>query len=347
MSKKVLVALLATATIAALTIPALATSENSGIAAETAQTATVTTETAQAEAAAEPVQAAATFTAENGVLSIELPNANWHEISDPTKWIALSDGSSVITVEHFANGENLPDMTIADDHFVNVYQATFSTQNEVFIITGSVADAQVIPEICRSIMSAKVLKYDTKTAVRKEEPKAAGFTVAAMEGKYYVACDSLNVRKGCSTDEEVIGSYDRGAEVKVTGKAQRDGQDLGWFQIDYYGSKGYVSAQLLTQNKPEQKAAAAVQYTGYTRTVFDNNGNEVTISEATDGFWYDRAGHKFTKVGEIDFVSDNGTAYCQIRPENMPVEIPEEATHGDGEYGLIDGNDNIYYDFEG
>ena len=79
--------------------------------------------------------AAETFTSEDGVLSIELPNENWREITDVNKWIALSDGGNSITVEHYSNGEKLPDITVADNHYVNVYQAVFSTQNEVFIIT--------------------------------------------------------------------------------------------------------------------------------------------------------------------------------------------------------------------
>ena len=54
--------------------------------------------------------AAEVYTAPNGVLSVELPSDDWQVIVDPSKWIVLSDGGNVITVEHYSNGEKLPDM---------------------------------------------------------------------------------------------------------------------------------------------------------------------------------------------------------------------------------------------
>ena len=53
---------------------------------------------------------ASTFTSQDGILSIELPNDSWTQLQDPAKWIALSDGSNMITVEHFSNGEKLPEI---------------------------------------------------------------------------------------------------------------------------------------------------------------------------------------------------------------------------------------------
>ena len=91
--------------------------------------------------------AAETFTTSDGVLSVELPNDDWKEIEDSNKWVVLSDGDDTVSIEHYSNGEKLPDMAIADDHYVNVYQAIASTQNEVFIITGSVVDSEKISEV--------------------------------------------------------------------------------------------------------------------------------------------------------------------------------------------------------
>ena len=69
-----------------------------------------------------------TYTTSDGVLSIELSNDTWKQVEDPTKWVVLSDGDDVITIEHYSNGEKLPEMTVADDHYVNVYQAVVSTK---------------------------------------------------------------------------------------------------------------------------------------------------------------------------------------------------------------------------
>ena len=103
-----------------------------------------------------------TFTSSDGILSIELASENWKEMQDMTHWIVLSDGANVITIDHFSNGENLPETAVANDHYVNVYQAVFSTQNEVFVVTDSAVDAAKNQEICNMIMSLKVLIYDTK-----------------------------------------------------------------------------------------------------------------------------------------------------------------------------------------
>ena len=164
-----------------------------------------------------PAAAAETFTTADGVLSIYLPDQDWKEIEDPSKWVTLSDGASVITIEHYANGEDLPAIAVANDQFVNVYQGTFSTQNEVFIITGYVTDAEDIPEIANSIVSAKVLKYDTKLAVKKDQaPAASEYTVASVNKTMYVTADYLYVRESWSTDSKVIGGYANGDKVKVT-----------------------------------------------------------------------------------------------------------------------------------
>ena len=82
--------------------------------------------------------AAETFTSANGVISIDYPNASWKEMNDPSSWIVLSDGANLITIDHFANGEKLPDIVEADTHYVNTLTAAFTTQNEVFMATGLV-----------------------------------------------------------------------------------------------------------------------------------------------------------------------------------------------------------------
>lgn len=261
--------------------------------------------------------AAETFTAENGVLSIDLPNENWKEMQDPAKWIALSDGANVMTVQHLSNGEELPAMTIADDHYVNVYQAVYSTQNEVFIITGSIVDAAKTEEIVNMIMSAKVLKYDTKLAVKKATPKANEFTIVPMDQTMYVATDGLNVRMGCSTDEQVIGGLAYGASVKVTGKIQRNGADYGWYQIAYNSGSGYVSAQFLSAEAPaakEQASETSLQFTGNAKTLYEIDGHAVTVYEATDGFWYDAAGMKYTRTTEYEFIAANGAGLSVNKP---------------------------------
>jgi len=259
--------------------------------------------------------AAETFTAENGVLSIELPGENWKEMTDPTKWIVLSDGSNEITIEHFSNGEKLPEVTVADSHYVNVYQAVFSTQNEVFMVTGSVVDAAKIPDVANAIMSLKVLKYDTKLKVKQDaEVKVSDFSVVATDKTMYVASDGLNVRMGCSTDDQIIGGLSYGTAVRVTGVVQRGGEDYGWYVIDFNGGTGYVSSGFLTDQQPETKAddknvPGSGSYTGNACTVYAMDGTAVTIYEKTTGVWYDNNGTAYNWVGDYTLTNEGGDSF--------------------------------------
>jgi len=208
---------------------------------------------------------AETYTAPNGILSIDLPNENWKDMQDATKWIVLSDGANMITIDHFSNGEELPKMAVADDHYVNVYQAVFSTQNEVFIITGSVVDAAVIPDVTKAILSAKVLQYDTKLAVKKEEAQTQTTEAAASSGEFTIASLSatmyatagVNVRAGYSTNDAILGGLGIGSSVNVTGKVQKNGQDYGWYQVQYNGSSAYMNSGFLSPNAPAQSSSSS------------------------------------------------------------------------------------------
>ena len=261
--------------------------------------------------------AAETFTSEDGVLSIELPNENWKTIEDMTKWITLSDGANQITIDHYSNGEKLPGISVADNHFVNVFQAAFSTQNEVFIVTGSVVEAAKIPEITQAIMSLKVLKYDTKRAiVRQPEAGTSELTVVPMDKTMYVTADSLNVRKACSTDSQLLGGYGKGSAVRVTGSVQRNGVDLGWYQVDYEGGTGYVSGEFLSDTAPAAVAGNtggdSSVYTGNVYTVYDEEGNTYTLYQTKDGLWRDSSGTAYSQLSETEFQAWEGTKRLSV-----------------------------------
>ena len=266
--------------------------------------------------------AAETFIPEDGVISIDLPNENWKKIEDVTKYLTFSDGANQITIEHFSNGEKLPPISVADSHYVNVFQAAFSTQNEVFVVTGSVVDAAKIPEVTQAIMSLKVLKYDTKRAVSSQpQTGTSEFTVVPMDKTMYVTADSLNVRKGCSTDTQLLGGYKKGSQVKVTGSVQRNGVDLGWYQVNYEGGTGYVSSEFLSDTAPASTGSSSGSssgsnsgsssgsssggsssvYTGNVITVYDETGDAYTLYQNKNGLWYDNSGTAYSRLSEEDF----------------------------------------------
>ena len=270
--------------------------------------------------------AAETFTSADGVLSIDLPDDTWKEMEDSSKWIVLSDGGNVITIDHLSNGEKLPEIAVADSHYVNVYQAAFSSQNEVFIITGYLADASKMADIAKTIVSAKVLKYDTKLAVKKDEQKQddkTGFTIAAMDATLYVTAEGLNVRSGYSTDDAILGGLSKGASVKVTGKVQKDGQDYGWYQIAYNGSTGYVSASFLSSTAPADGSSnAGVDFTGNVVTVYSPNGTAISIREGKDGKWYDSIGVTYEWVSGSEVQSSKGDTFTTYNPNSGTNPVP-------------------------
>ena len=263
-------------------------------------------------AAAEPQ----TYTTGDGVLSIDLPDENWKEMSDPGKWVSFSDGANLITLEHLSNGEDLPDISIADDHYVNVYQAIASTQNEVFIITGSVVDSAKIGDVCNAIMSVKVLKYDTKLAVKKEQQEtSAGYTIVAMDATMYTTA-GVNVRAGYSTSDTVLGGLAAGSSVHVTGKVQKDGADLGWYQVAYNGASAYISASFLTDKAPASSSqSSSAQFTGEARTIYEIDGAAVTVYKRTDGQWVDSQGGVYTQITDYEFSGANGAVLTTNKPQ--------------------------------
>ena len=280
--------------------------------------------------------AAETFTSSDGILSIELPNDSWKEMEDPAKWIALSDGANLITIDHFSNGEKLPDITVADDHYVNVYQAVFSTQNEVFIITGSVVDAAKIPDVANAIVSTKVLQYDTKmkvSAENKEKVQIEDFSLKAVDQTMYVTSDGLNVRSGCSTTDQILGGLMKGQSVQVTGIVQKNGEDFGWVQIAFNGGSGYVSSAYLSDQAPassdsEKKTeksstdqSGQISFTGTATTVYAMDGTPVTIYKATNGNWYSGSGSLFTWLTETQLTNDGGDSFTT----NVPVSSTNDS----------------------
>ena len=306
--------------------------------------------------------AAETFTTSDGVLSIELPNENWKELEDPTRWVALSDGGNVLTIDHFSNGEPLPAITVADDYYVNVYQAVYSTQNEVFIITGSVVNADKISEVANMILSTKVLKRDTKLAVRREStPAVSEFSIVPADKTMYVSADGLNVRTGWSTDDQILGSFGNGAAVHVTGVVQRNGADYGWYQVSYGNVTGYVSSGFLSDKAPEQKKESEPTYSGSVKTVYAEDGSVITLYEAMDGFWHDKEGTAYTRISDTEFQVYEGTKrvftydITAVTNDYNPADYAQannNASYGSatvyGEDGsvttLYEGADGFWYD---
>ncbi|MBD5444212.1 MAG: SH3 domain-containing protein [Lachnospiraceae bacterium] len=89
---------------------------------------------------------------------------------------------------------------------------------------------------------------DTKveTDTDANETSLPEYTVTTFEEtKTMYATDSVNIRKGPSTDYDIIGGLKSGQEITVTGQA-----DTLWYEVRYGEDKAFISNQYLQDEKP-------------------------------------------------------------------------------------------------
>lgn len=304
-------------------------------------------------AMAEEAEKKNTFTTADGVLSIDLPNENWAQLEDPSKWVALSDGSNLITIDHYSNGEDLPEIVVADSHYVNTLTAAFTTQNEVFLATGYVIDPAVMNDINASMLSIKILKYDTKLAVTKDAKDE--YTIVPRDTTMYVkVSDTLSVRSGYSVDSALIGSLANGTAVHVTGAVQKNGADTGWMQIDYNNGSGFVAGNYLSSEAPAQSSGdqSSQQSQGSSVETYlvysQGSGRPVNIT-GKDGVFYDGDGVVYYAIGGGNFTDNNGGYYSTTVPASAPsTSVVGLVSDGSGRpVTVMQNDDGTYSDEEG
>ncbi len=274
------------------------------------------------------------YQTEDGVLSIEAPDDGWNVVSDPNSWFVLSDGGSTITIDHFANGEALPACAVAGGETAAVYQAFVSTKNEVFAIKGTAAEQADLEDIIKIVGTIKVLKYDTKTAVSQEASKESGTGITPVNATYYCVSDYLNVRSGSSTNDDVIGYLGYGDAVTVLGSVTENGEDTGWYQVDYKGTTAYASAKFLTKTKPESSSDEGTDTSGSDEyfLVYGADGISVAIHPVGGAMYEDMEGRTYSK-------QDSGVYYCIETDETFTIDPPpaDDTVNVEGDpYGDLD-----------
>ena len=226
---------------------------------------------AQETAETEPEDVFNVFISQDGIVSIDIPAVyeSWMITEDSGSHFVLEDGSSRITVDHFAQGEPLPGVETSDKEYAEVTQVFHSDANEVFVITGYAGSYAEAEEVKDAVLSFKVLRYGTKTALKTDEGTAAkqtqpiqtsldpGLTVEPVsEVLYCTYPGGVYVRSGCSTARQILGAYNYGERAIVTGHVLSEGNDYGWLQVNYQGITGYTFAKYYSVNQPD---AAVIQ----------------------------------------------------------------------------------------
>ena len=279
---------------------------------------------------------AATLTTDDGVLSIETPSDDWQATTDPLHWFVVTDGKDTITVDHLSNGEALPATVVANDEYQAVYQGFVSTKNEVFVVKGLSNEQEDLQKLMETIGTIRVLKLDTKQAITKADaPKAYDFGLRPINAVYRVISDELNVRRGCSTDDTKIGELYKGDKVTVDGAVTKNGKDYGWYQIQFNGGKGYVSAQFLTPATSESQTTnntAAADQTAQSFMVYtrQEGGMSRLIHKAGDHFESSESGYadiKWYQIGENLFRDDHSNYTWSSEPGFIDSDAPTNSDY--------------------
>ncbi len=303
---------------------------------------------------------AETYTTPDSVLCLELPGEEWKQEEEESVWVKLSNGEDEILLEHLSNGETLPELAAAGSGCEAVCQLVLSTENEVFILTGKAAKREELEEMREILQSAKILEYDTKTAVRAEEspkqeenpetekrqePEAEAKTEAVVETasfSVWVTSKSLNIRSSFSTDAPILGSAFYADALKVTGIVRENGQETGWYQVETAGGEGYVSAQYVSQTPPTAERSG-ITLTEETIPLYESGGEGAAyVSKATDGGWYDGSGRSFADNGDGTWTClDSGRIWTE-EPPSPPVSTAGQSVAVMDEEGL--NSQTLYYD---
>lgn len=91
----------------------------------------------------------------------------------------------------------------------------------------------------------------TATPTPEVSQTASGVKIIKKDGTYYAMSD-VNIRQDCTVDQpNVIKGVPSGTALTVTGVSE----DNQWYEVDWEGQKGYVSAQYMTADQAAAPAA--------------------------------------------------------------------------------------------
>lgn len=149
-----------------------------------------------------------------------------------------------------------------------------------------------------------------ETSIGQEEinnVSETNFTTTPLDITMY-ATQQCNIRKGPSTDNDIIGALSRAEGIHITGRVD----DLNWYEISLAdGSTGYVSGKLLTETKPTVQVEASnptPQQEAVSQSNNTSHSNEV-INELTGEPYKpgDPVPGGGTFIGEAQYTEDGNT----------------------------------------
>ena len=176
---------------------------------------------------------------------------------------------------------------------------------------------------------SKVVYNDTVGYASAQYLSAAG-EVSGSFGTGTISGSDVRMRSGAGTSYSIIGTYDKGTQMKITGAAGN------WYAVSYSGKTGYVSADYMTlsagatssgTSKPAQTPTPTPGTGGFNGAIigtsvrmrsqpntsssilgYYSNGVTMKVLGSVDG-WY-----KVSYNGKTGYVS---ASYMRISPDNV------------------------------
>ena len=113
----------------------------------------------------------------DGLLTMDIPASEpeWKVQEDEEGWFVISNGTDIITAEHLASGDELPEIKAANDEFANILRVSFSTKDEIFIVTGYAVEFEDMPAIRDAICSLGIPKFEKDEPEIEDDDAAATF----------------------------------------------------------------------------------------------------------------------------------------------------------------------------
>lgn len=253
----------------------------------------------------------------NGIMTIEVLDNDWRVTEAETSCTVLTDGENVITMCHFSNGEELPEIRTADEEYAQVCQNIISTKDEVFVITGFAVEFDDFKKVQEAVQSTVINEYGTKKAVKKDENMESNQSVD-LEYEFEVSeRDTAFQETNAEEQTELVEEHREVFYIGGNGSADiYKAEDGNWYddfgRCYIYEGEGYwlnvaddtIWADWETLTAPaNQNAVAEVNIASEDGLEFD------TIYLNPYGVWKSMDGGIFTDNGDNTFTRLDGTIW--------------------------------------
>ena len=190
------------------------------------------------------------YTTEDGVLSITTPGVAWKAVEDAGCWFVLSDGNDLITIDHLNPGDSLPETVTKDANYEAVCHMIITARSDTFAVDGCAVDTEALEDVLSSIGTIRILEFNKKLQTEDETAEEPVYGEREINQDYYVISDKLSARESYTYKSRYAGLYSKSDKIRVLARVTKDGEDYGWYRVNYKNMDAYVPTAFVSETKP-------------------------------------------------------------------------------------------------